>query len=199
MIPAVCGYCKKLRRCISFSNIVKFPLKELKGDCISMLYYDVLFRNVEIFDGTGSESYVADVALKGDKIEKIGKVTAEGIVEGDGKGLSLAPGFVDVHTHSDTQLFSEPSRMCKVKQGVTFEIGGQCGWSRGPSVSKMPQPGYDADLVLFNKDAILDQATYAHPFLPNIGIEMVFVSGQAAVVNNQPTGVFNGKVYKPAK
>jgi len=38
-----------------------------------MLYYDVVFRNVEIFDGTGSESYVADVALKGDKIKKIGK------------------------------------------------------------------------------------------------------------------------------
>jgi N-acyl-D-amino-acid deacylase len=59
--------------------------------------------------------------------------------------------------------------------------------------------GYDADLVLFNKDTIIDQATYADPFLPNIGIEMVFVSGQAAVVNNKPTGVLNGKVYKPAK
>jgi N-acyl-D-amino-acid deacylase len=59
--------------------------------------------------------------------------------------------------------------------------------------------GFDADLVLFNKDTIIDQATYADPFLPNIGIEMVFVSGQAAVVNNKPTGVFNGKVYKPAK
>ena len=50
-----------------------------------------------------------------------------------------------------------------------------------------------------NKDTIIDQATYADPFLPNIGIEMVFVSGQAAVVNNKPTGVLNGKVYKPAK
>lgn len=108
-----------------------------------MLYYDVVFRGVEVFDGTGSESYVADVALKGDKIEKIGTIKAEGIVEVDGKGLSLAPGFVDVHTHSDTQLFNEPSRMCKVKQGVTFEIGGQCGWSRGPAAQNMPQPGYD--------------------------------------------------------
>ena len=59
--------------------------------------------------------------------------------------------------------------------------------------------GFDADLVLFNKETIIDQATYADPFLPNIGVEMVFVSGQAAVVNNMPTGVLNGKVYKPAK
>ena len=117
--------------------------KNRKETYRKMLYYDVVFRNVEVFDGTGSESYVADVALKGDKIAKIGKVSSEGIVEVDGKGLSLAPGFVDVHTHSDTQLFSEPSRMCKLKQGVTFEIGGQCGWSRGPANPNIPQAGYD--------------------------------------------------------
>ena len=59
--------------------------------------------------------------------------------------------------------------------------------------------GMVADVTVFNKDTIIDQATYADPFLPNIGIEMVFVSGQAAVVSNKPTGVLNGKVYKPAK
>ena len=55
--------------------------------------------------------------------------------------------------------------------------------------------GYDADLVLFDFEKIIDRATYTEPFLPNEGIEMVFVSGQAAVVRNQPTGVYNGKVY----
>jgi len=59
--------------------------------------------------------------------------------------------------------------------------------------------GYDADLVLFNKETIRDQATYADPFLPNIGIEMVFVGGQATVVGNRPTGVLNGKVYTYGK
>ena len=50
----------------------------------------------------------------------------------DGTGLSLTPGFVDAHTHSDTQLYQNPSRWDKLKQGMTTEIGGQCGWSPGP-------------------------------------------------------------------
>ena len=55
--------------------------------------------------------------------------------------------------------------------------------------------GYDADLVLFDFETIIDHATYAEPFLPSEGIEMVFVGGQAAVVKNQPTGVYNGRAY----
>jgi len=108
-----------------------------------MLEFDVVFRNVEVFDGTGADSFVTDVALKDGKIVRIGTVEEEGVVEIPGEGLSLAPGFVDVHTHSDSQLFADPSRMCKLKQGVTFEIGGQCGWSRGPAAPEMPKAGYD--------------------------------------------------------
>ena len=47
---------------------------------------------------------------------------------------------------------------------------------------------------MFDKEHIIDHATYENPFLPNEGIKMVFVSGQAAVVDNQLTGVFNGKM-----
>ena len=112
-----------------------------------MFEYDVLIRQVEVFDGTGADSYVADVALKRDKIAKITEVGTIGkrgaILELDGTGLSLAPGFVDSHTHSDYQLFGEPSRLCKLLQGVTFEVGGQCGWSRGPVAPNMPQAGYE--------------------------------------------------------
>ena len=58
--------------------------------------------------------------------------------------------------------------------------------------------GYDADLVLFDFEKIIDRATYADPFLPNEGIEMVFVGGEATVVRDVPTGVRNGKVYHRA-
>ena len=53
--------------------------------------------------------------------------------------------------------------------------------------------GYDADLVLFDKERISDKATYTNPFIPNEGIHMVFVNGKAAVVDNVLTGVMEGK------
>ena len=105
--------------------------------------YDIVFRNVEVFDGTGKESFCADVFLKDGKIAQIGCTGARAAEEIDGRGLSLAPGFIDVHTHSDTQLFPDPSRMCKLMQGVTSEIGGQCGWSRGPADPEIPEDGYE--------------------------------------------------------
>jgi N-acyl-D-aspartate/D-glutamate deacylase len=105
--------------------------------------YDVVFRNVEVFDGTGKESFFTDVCLKDGKIAQVSCTGARAAEEIDGENLSLAPGFIDVHTHSDTQLFPDPSRMCKLTQGVTSEIGGQCGWSRGPADPGIPEDGYE--------------------------------------------------------
>ena len=59
--------------------------------------------------------------------------------------------------------------------------------------------GYDADMVLFNKGTIIDKSTYADPMIPNEGIHMVFVNGKAAVVNNELTGVMEGKQILRAK
>ena len=55
--------------------------------------------------------------------------------------------------------------------------------------------GYDADLVLFNKDTIGTNATYTDPYLPNKGIHMVFSNGKAVVVDNELTGVMEGKKF----
>lgn len=94
--------------------------------------FDIVFRNVEVADGTGTPSFVSDVAIQDGKIVHIGLVDEVGPIEIPGEGLTLAPGFIDPHTHSDSQIFFEPSRQCKLLQGVTTELGGQCGWSRGP-------------------------------------------------------------------
>lgn len=104
--------------------------------------YDLVIRNVEIMDGTGAAAYTADVAVDQSKIAAIGTVETVGKIEYDGTGLTLAPGFVDSHTHSDNQLFVDPSRQCKLAQGVTTEVGGNCGSSRGP-VADPINPIYD--------------------------------------------------------
>ena len=115
-----------------------------------MSKYDFVFRNVEVFDGIGTESYTADVAVVDGKIAEIGEVKLAGVEEIDGKGLSLAPGFVDVHAHSDSQIFPDHARLCKIMQGVTFEIGGQCGFSRGPAAPEMPRSAYEYYITVNN-------------------------------------------------
>ncbi|MBE6970461.1 MAG: aminoacylase, partial [Ruminococcaceae bacterium] len=99
---------------------------------------DMLIKNAEVFDGTGAESRVVNVGVADGKISYISEAEADAVVVIDGSGLSLAPGFIDVHTHSDTQLFLDPSRWCKLKQGVTTEVGGQCGWSPAPYSASAP-------------------------------------------------------------
>lgn len=94
---------------------------------------DLLIKNAEVFDGTGKPSEVMNVGIKDGKIVSLScndDLTAVAVI--DGTGLSLAPGFIDAHTHSDTQLYQNPSRWDKLKQGMTTEIGGQCGWSPAP-------------------------------------------------------------------
>ena len=64
--------------------------------------HDVVIRNGNIIDGTGSSAFEADIAIDGDSISAIGKVTDKGTEEIDAKGLAVTPGFVDLHTHTWT-------------------------------------------------------------------------------------------------
>lgn len=95
--------------------------------------YDLLFKNAQVVDGTGSEPFVADVAVSGGKIVRIclGLEEDEQAVV-DASGKILCPGFIDTHTHSDrTALFvSNPDS--KILQGVTTEMMGNCGQSLAP-------------------------------------------------------------------
>ena len=88
--------------------------------------YDLLLRNGRVVDGSGRAAYVADVAIKGDRIAKIGKLsqaTATKII--DAQGLVIAPGFIDMLGQSETYLLIDPRAMSKVMMGVTTEITGE--------------------------------------------------------------------------
>ena len=88
--------------------------------------YDLLIRNGRIVDGSGRAAYVADVAVKGDRIVSIGKLaqaTASRTI--DAQGLVVAPGFIDMLGQSETYLLIDPRGMSKVMMGVTTEITGE--------------------------------------------------------------------------
>lgn len=94
--------------------------------------YSLIFRNSLILDGTGNPGFEADVAIKDGVIAKIGKVSEKGLQEINLKGAMIAPGFIDVHGHSDYFLFLVPTYASKIQQGITTEVGGNCGYSAAP-------------------------------------------------------------------
>ncbi len=93
---------------------------------------DLLFTNVELYDGTGKAPFMADVAVKDDKIVQVapsGTLKCDGAAVIDGRGRALVPGFIDVHTHSDSAVYRIPKADSKLMQGVTTDISGNCGTS----------------------------------------------------------------------
>ncbi len=91
---------------------------------------DVVIRGVTLYDGSGAAGVVGDVAIGGERIVAVGRFTVAGtprII--DGKGLAAAPGFIDLHTHSDRPLQKKDTRAnrCYLHQGVTTVVTGNCG------------------------------------------------------------------------
>ena len=94
---------------------------------------DFIFEKGLVYDGSGNEPYVADVATLENKIECIGQLDdVECIQRINVEGLAVAPGFIDLHTHSDFTLVVNTKAESQVHQGVTTEVVGQCGHSCAP-------------------------------------------------------------------
>ena len=102
---------------------------------------NVLLRGGVVVDGTGAPPRRADVAVRDGMITAVGAAppgeTGE-VVDLD--GLVLAPGFIDVHTHDDRLLLSDPSMTPKLSQGVTTVVTGNCGISLAPLGAKVAVP-----------------------------------------------------------
>ncbi|HEX3435420.1 MAG TPA: D-aminoacylase [Pseudacidobacterium sp.] len=98
-----------------------------------MLSCDCLIRNASVVDGSGAAPEIMDVALRGDSICETGtSLDYDAAVCIDADGLTLAPGFVDVHTHDDISVIHDPAMLPKLTQGVTTVIVGNCGISASP-------------------------------------------------------------------
>ena len=94
---------------------------------------DLVIKNGLIIDGCGGEPYVSDIGIKDGKIVKIGTNTDEAKNTVDAEGLTVTPGFIDSHSHSDNAVFSKPDMIEKCEQGITTSIGGQCGSTLFPA------------------------------------------------------------------
>ena len=107
--------------------------------------FDVVLKGGRVVDGSGREPFEADVALLGDRIAHVGSIeAASGARTLDASGLCIAPGFIDIHTHSDRTIFEWPGADSRVRQGCTTEITGNCGSSAAPR-DPLRETGEDED------------------------------------------------------
>jgi N-acyl-D-amino-acid deacylase len=95
---------------------------------------DLVLRNAQVYDGTGGPPIRGDLAIAGGRIASVGapiavRTAAEEINVG---GFAVSPGFIDLHTHSDVSLLSDPACLSAIEQGITTQAVGLCGFSAGP-------------------------------------------------------------------
>jgi hypothetical protein len=94
--------------------------------------WDLIIVGASIYDGLGGAPVEADVALSGDRIAAVGSFDGHAAAKLDARGLAIAPGFIDVHSHDDCAVLLTPEMDFKVMQGVTTDIVGNCGLGAAP-------------------------------------------------------------------
>lgn len=99
--------------------------------------FDLVIRGGRLVDGTGNPGFDADLGIKDGRIAVVGPVTGTAARTIDASGLVVAPGFIDIHNHSDTTLLDDPDAQSMIRQGVTSMILGE-GGSAAPS-AKWPR------------------------------------------------------------
>ncbi len=95
--------------------------------------FDLIIKNGTIYDGSGGASFKSDIGIIGDQIKAIGNLesgSADMVI--DASNYAVSPGFIDIHTHTETELLINPNAESKIRQGVTTEVGGNCGSSPFP-------------------------------------------------------------------
>lgn len=147
-----------------------------------------LLRGARLIDGTGGPSAQGDLLIDGDKIAAIGVDLPSGdawVVNCN--GLTLAPGFIDVHTHDDAAVLENPDMVPKISQGVTTVIVGNCGISLVPLLSDSPVAPLSllgSGQFRFPSIAAYARALQAKPPAVNVGALIGHTAVRASVVSD---------------
>jgi N-acyl-D-aspartate/D-glutamate deacylase len=153
--------------------------------------YDVVIRGGRIVDGTGNPWFAGDVAIKGGRIAAVGSAgrlanaTAARVI--DTTGLVVAPGFIDLHTHSDTSLLADANAQSKVRQGVTVDVLGE-------STSVAPRDGLPAE----TSDAVTQDWTTFTEYFKRLERERVSMNVISHVSATQVRRVVMGYASRAA-
>jgi len=151
--------------------------------------YHTVIGAVRVLDGTGAGEFMADVALADGRIAA---VAAAGALAGastrdriDGTDLVLAPGFIDVHTHDDTNVIRKPEMLPKLSQGVTTVVVGNCGISASP-VALRGDPPDPMNLLGHQHDFVYPTfADYTHAVdAAQPAVNVAALVGHTALRNN---------------
>jgi len=118
-----------MQRVALFICTVLFVLSVCVFDCFGA--YDLVIKSGRIYDGSGGTSYVADVAIEGDRIAAIGQLETDADLVIDAEGLAVAPGFINMLSWATDSLIEDGRSQSDIRQGVTLEVMGE-GFSMGP-------------------------------------------------------------------
>lgn len=129
---------------------------------------ELVFRNGTVLDGTGGEARRIDISVANGRIDQIGQIAPSGN-ELDVTGMLVAPGFIDIHSHSDYTLLRDPRAVSAIHQGVTTEVVGNCGHGcfpiRDERLASRAIYGYSSELEASWKtaEAYFNRLTEAQP------------------------------------
>lgn len=133
--------------------------------------HDLVIRGGTLFDGSGGPGREADLAIAGDRIvATASRIADTGAVEIDARGLAVAPGFIDIHSHGDGTLEEDPRMESVIRQGITTIVVGQDGSSRAPRGGTATQPPAQA---FANALAAMERARPAVSIASMIGLGSV--------------------------
>ncbi len=148
--------------------------------------FDTIIEHGTIIDGSGADTFKADVGIIDDRIAAIGTLSAKSALQRiDARDLIVSPGFIDVHTHDDASLIVRPDMTAKLSQGVTMVICGNCGISGAPYDHPGNPPGLlrlvfkSDDFVAKDLNGFLAKVEAANP-----SINSAFLTGHTTLRMN---------------
>lgn len=151
--------------------------------------FDVVVRGGQLLDGTGTAAVRADIGIRGDRIAAVGQLdTAEATRVIDATGLIVAPGFIDLHTHSEMPLVADGTAQSKVRQGVTLDVMGE-------STSVAPRDGLTSE---GGGDAVRADWTTFTEYFDRVETQGISINVISHVASEQVRRVVMGYASRPA-